>query len=133
MQHFRIRTLVDITRTGVFKEHLDPLAKKQQDNFQTLHQTLEIRGNVYFDRDPQQVYEDWSGQGFGKKERSWVWEIYIEQDDLFLIDSIPFAAMLNDVDFIPFNIMCNETAKFKTNSFSTRKKPINILFEYIDK
>jgi len=128
MEKFRIETLVDITRTGVFKGWTDSLEKRQQDNFQTLHQTLEIRGNVYFEGYPNTIFKDWSMHGYGKKEKTWVWHIYTEQTDLFLMNENPIAAMLLDVNYVPFNNGCTETAKFKTCLFSTILKPINILF-----
>ena len=57
MQRFRIRTLVDITRTYVFKESIDLFKKKQQDNFQTLHQTLEMRAIIFTEKDPEIILE----------------------------------------------------------------------------
>jgi hypothetical protein len=128
MENFRIETLIDITRTGVFKGWEDSLGKRQQDNFQTLHQTLEIRGNVYFNDYPTTIVKDWSMYGYGKKERTWVWKIYTEQNDIFLIDENPIAAMMIDINYVPFNNNCTETAKFKTCLFSTEIKPVNILF-----
>jgi hypothetical protein len=56
-----------------------------------------------------------------------------KEDDIFLLDDNPIGWMLNDVDYVPFNINCNETAKFKQAHFSTSIKPINIIFEYLDK
>lgn len=133
MQYFRIKTLVDITKTNVQKEWIDPFKKKQQDNYQTLLQALEMRANIFPSGVPKEDIIDWSIHGHGKKERTWVWNFYTEQDDIFLLDENPVGWMLNDIDFVPFNIECNETAKFKQAYFSTRIKPTNILFEYIDK
>ena len=124
MQTFRVLTLVDITKTGIQKEKIDPLKKKQQDNYQTLLQTLEMRANIFTEDDPIEITMDWSNLGYGKKERTWVWNFYIEQDDIFRI---------NDINYIPFNTECNETAKFKQNFFSASIKPINIIFESVDK
>ena len=132
MQHFLIRTLVDITKTGVYKELLDPIKKRQQDNFQTLHQTLEMRGNVYYSKIPIVIVSDWSVYGYNKKEKTWVWEVYTEQDDLFLLDQDPVGSMRQDIEFIPFVSGCNETAQFKQCVFSS-KTPTNIIFELIDK
>ena len=133
MQYFRITTLVDITKTGVQKDRIDPFKKKQQDNYQTLLQALEMRANIITDEDPIEIKMDWSKQGYSKKESTWVWEFSIEQDDIFRIDDDPTGAMLSDINFVPFNHDCNETAKFQTHYFSTKIKPINILFEYLDK
>ena len=133
MQYFRIRTLVDITRTNVFKESIDFLKKKQQDNFQTLHQTLEIRAIIFTEKDPEIIEMDWSQYGYGVNEKTWIWDIYTERDDLFLINNDPCAAMRDDVEYIPFTAHCSETADLKTTFFSSKIKPTNILFELIDK
>jgi hypothetical protein len=133
MQRFRIRTLVDITRTYVFKESIDLFKKKQQDNFQTLHQTLEMRAIIFTEKDPEITTMDWSEYGYGKDEKTWEWEIYTERDDLFELDNDPCGGMKRDVNFVPFTTGCHETAKFQSNCFSTDLKPTNILFELIDK
>lgn len=133
MQRFRIYTLVDITRTNVYRDIIDPKAKKQQDNFQTLHQTLEMRSIVFTETDPKQITMDWTKYGYGKKEKTWVWDIYTERDDLYMINDDPTAAMQDDVEFVPFTIGCEESAEFKQCFFSTKIKPTNILFELLDK
>lgn len=133
MQYFRVSTLIDITRTRVFKESIDLLKKKQQDNFQTLHQTLEIRAIIFTERDPEITEMDWSEYGFGKHERTWVWDIYTERDDLFLSGDDACAGMKDDIEFIPFNTKCSESADLKSNFFSSKLKPVNIRFELLDK
>jgi hypothetical protein len=132
MQRFLIKTLIDITRVDRQKQ-LDQIKKSQQDNFQTLMQTLEMRGNIYYDKDPFCAIEDWSQHGHGKKEKTWIWEIYTEQNDLFKIGNDPIGSMKDDIEFVPFTAGCEETAKFKQAIFTSKKKPVNILFEYIDK
>lgn len=133
MQRFRITTLVDITRTLAVKQESDPLKKNQQDNLNTIHRTLEMRGNIYFENSPQIITRDWTKEGYGKKEKTWVWDIYTEQDDLFLINDDPVAQMKIELDFTPFVSKCTETADFKKSYFSTRTVPTNILFALIDK
>jgi hypothetical protein len=133
MQYFRVRTLIDITRTNVFKESIDFLKKKQQDNFQTLHLTLEIRAIIFTELDPVIIEMDWTQYGYGASEKTWVWNIYTERDDLYLVDGDPCAAMRDDVDFIPFTTNCSESADLKLPFFSSRLKPTNILFEYLGK
>jgi hypothetical protein len=123
MQRFRIYTLVDITRTQVFKENIDPIKKRQQDNFTTLHQTMEMRGNVYFDEDPYIENMIWNNQ----QEKTWVWDIYTEQDDLFLSKGDPTYFMKKDIKYVPFIDGCEETAKFDKCFFSDQ----NTRIEYV--
>ena len=133
MQRFLIRTLVDITRTNVYRETIDLLKKKQQDNFQTLHQTLEMRSIIFTEKDPTLITMDWRPYGYSKNEKTWEWEIYTERDDVFLIDDDPIGGMRQDIEFVPFVTGCTESAKFLSNVFSTKLKPSNILFELMDK
>ncbi len=126
MQWFRITTLVDITRTQVFKEHINPLKKKQQDNYNTLHQTLEMRAIIFSEKDPERQILEWNG----KKELSWVWEFYTERDDIFLKDNDPSALLKQDLEYVPFINECDETAKFKSCFFSV---PSNTRVEFISR
>ena len=126
MQRFRITTLVDITRTQVFKEYVNPLKKKQQDNFNTLHQTLEMRAIIFSDKDPERKFIDWEG----REELTWIWEFYIERDDIFLKDNDPAYLIRTDLEYVPFINNCEETAKFKTCFFSV---PTNIKVEFISR
>jgi hypothetical protein len=124
MQWFRITTLVDITRTQVFKEHIDPLKKRQQDNYNTLHQTLEMRAIIFSDSDPKRKILEWNG----KKELTWIWEFYIERDDIFLKDNDPAYLIRTDLEYVPFINNCEETAEFENFFFSINK---NIKVEFI--
>ncbi len=126
MQWFRITTLVDITRTQVFKEHIDPLKKKQQDNYNTLHQTLEMRAIIFSDKDPERKLLDWND----KKELTWVWEFYTERDDIFLKNNDPAALLKEDLEYVPFIKDCEETAQFKNCFFSV---PSNTKVEFISR
>lgn len=123
MQRFRIYTLVDITRTQIFKDHIDPLKKKQQDNFNTLHQTMEMRGNVYFDEDPMVEVMDWNGI----QEKTWIWNVYTEQDDLFLSKNDPTYFIKKDIEYVPFISGCEESKQFDKCFFSSK----NTKIEYI--
>lgn len=124
MERFRILTLVDITRTQVFKEYINPLKKKQQDNFNTLHQTLEMRAIIFSDKDPERQIIEWDG----KKQLTWVWEFWTERDDIFLKEGDPAYLIRTDLEYVPFINNCEETAKFKKCFFSV---PLNTRVEFI--
>lgn len=127
MQRFKIYTLIDITRTQVFKDYVDPLKKRQQDNFNTLHQTLEIRGNIYFDDDPQIIILPWGQQ----THKTWEWEFYTEQNDIFLLNDDPVGLIKQDLEFIPFINNCTETVKFKQCYFSLSDSTKNTMVEFV--
>lgn len=127
MERFRITTLVDITRTQVFKEHINPLKKKQQDNYNTLHQTLEMRAIIFSDKDPERKIMEWEG----KQQLTWIWEFYTERDDIFLKDGDPAYLIRTDLEYVPFINNCEETAKFKNCVFSILSSPINTKVEFL--
>lgn len=127
MQRFRIYTLVDITKTNVVKEYQDPLKKKQQDNFNTLHQTLEMRAIIFSDKDPERKIMKWRN----KNELTWVWDFYIERDDIYLNNEDPAGLLKKDLEYVPFINGCEETAKFKNCVFSVLKDPINTIVEFV--
>ena len=107
----------------MFKEYIDPIKKKQHDNFTTLHQTMEMRGNVYFDEDPFIEYMAWNG----KREKTWVWNVYTEQDDLFLSKNDPAFFMKKDLEYVPFITGCEETAEFDKPFFSHKNTQIEFV------
>jgi hypothetical protein len=92
-----------------------------------------MRGIVFTESDPKMEMIDWTKHGYGRKEATWIWEISTERDDLYLIDDNLVGGMILDIEYIPFVDKCSETAYFKQCVFSAKKKPINILFECIDK
>lgn len=129
MQYFKIYTLVDITRTQVFKDYIDPLKKRQQDNFNTLHQTLELRGNVYFDDNPKVIVLEWNY----KNHKTWVWEFYTEHNDIFLLDNDPVGLIKQDLEFVPFINKCSETFNFKYCYFSFKEPTKNTIIHFLEK
>jgi hypothetical protein len=129
MQFFKIYTLVDITRTQVFKEYVDSLKKRQQDNFNTLHQTLELRGNVYFDSDPKICILEWNT----KNHKTWEWEFYTEHNDIFLLNEDYTGLIKQDLEFVPFINKCTETFDFKQCYFSFIGSTKNTMVEFFEK
>jgi len=127
MQRFKVYTLVDITRTQVFKDYINPLKKKQQDNFNTLQQTLELRGNIYFDNDPKIIILPWNKQN----HKTWEWEFHVEQDDIFLINNDPSGLIRQDLEFVPFINNCTETYPFKQCYFSLKDPTKNTVVEFL--
>lgn len=88
-----------------------------------------MRGNVYFDQDPMIEELEWDG----KKQKTWIWSIYTEQRDLFLLRDDPTGLMKRDLEFVPFNTGCLESASFKNMFFTLEGKHKNIIVDVIDK
>jgi hypothetical protein len=114
MQRYRVKTLVDITKTDVLKEHTDSLGKHQQDNFNTLLHTLEMRGNISYSTYPYTDLDIWEG----KTQKTWIWEFWTEQHELFESNNDPVGLLRKDLEFVPFIRGCTESVNFHKSFFA---------------
>lgn len=129
---FIIKTLVDVTETNARKGE-DPLAVKQQANFNTLYNTIGLRTNP---TEFSVTLENKSvaGLGFGSKfkgkQNVWQVEFFVEAED-----STDVELMKQDFDLVPVITELNETAKLEKGLFITLSNHgnTNIIFERIDK
>jgi hypothetical protein len=100
MPRYRLTTLIDITRTDAGKTNPDELKVKQQQNFNSLRQAIELRANVQWTRDPiikdGRLPDDIEG-----KAKHWIWEFEVERDELFLEDGDPVALLKKDLHRVP--------------------------------
>ena len=100
MPRYRLTTLIDITRTDAGKNNPDELKVKQQQNFNSLRQAIELRANVQWTRDPiikdGRLPDDIEG-----KAKHWIWEFEVERDELFLEDGDPVALLKKDLHRVP--------------------------------
>jgi len=119
MPRYRIITLVDITRTNVFKEEVDEHQTKQQANFDSLRQAIELRSNVYWNQDPLPL-EGALPEPFDGRAAYWTWEFETEREDLFLRDSDPVALLKDDLHGVPVISGLDETVDLYPPAFKTR-------------
>ena len=85
-----------------------------------------MRANIFTEKDPERKIMKWGN----KNELTWVWDFYVERDDIFLENNDPAALMKKDLEYVPFINNCEETAKFKNYFFSV---PSNIKIEFISR
>lgn len=116
-------TLVDITET---KQHHGPdrLARSQQQNFETVLQTLGLCGNVYYEQSPAVLP---ASEKFKKsKGNMWKFEWTMEIDELFAEGNNPISKLFSLFEFVPIITGLTETSKipcmFKVGQ--------NIIFEF---
>jgi hypothetical protein len=100
MPRYRLITLIDITRTDAGKTNPDELKVRQQQNFNSLRQAIELRANVQWSRDPV-VKDGRLPDGIEGKARHWIWEFEVERDDLFLEEDDPVALLKKDLHGVP--------------------------------
>ena len=134
-----IHTLVDITKNGslaknfpfetsagdvISDRHSLRLAKKQNNNFETMIQMLQIRGNIVWEDDPQRFAHDLTSTKFGKyyegHNTSWHFTFFTEQTDVFGNESNPTEQLVEDFNLVPILSDCKNTAHFPIETFITK-------------
>jgi hypothetical protein len=128
---FRLKTLIDITETGVRRQDSDKFAYKQEANLQTILQTIGMRVNVDSYTSPQFEETTIGKLGFGDKYKGkqmiWTLEFNIAYEG-----AIDINILNTDFDVIPVILGLNETAKIEQALFRTTPQERNIIFEQID-
>jgi hypothetical protein len=128
---FRLKTLVDITETGVRRQDSDKFSYKQEANFQTVLQTIGLRVNLSYDNSPTvekvAVGKLRFSDKYKQQQNVWTFEFDIEYEGALTID-----VLNKDFDVIPVILGLNETAKIEQALFRTTPQECNIIFEQIN-
>ena len=139
MHSYMMHTLVDITKNGNLtktfpfetsagdiidgKESLR-LARNQNNNFNTMIQMLQIRGNIVWEEDPVRFAHDLSMTKFGQyyegHNKSWHFTFYTEQTDVFGNANNPTEQLIEDFNLVPVLTECKNTAHFPIQTFITK-------------
>jgi hypothetical protein len=125
MPRYRIITLIDITRTNAGKLDPSDLKIKQQQNFNSLRQAIELRSNVSWATDPREFKGALPAPLEGKATH-WIWEFDVEREDTFLKNSDPVGLLLDDLNGVPIIDGLNNTAIIDPAAFQTRGPNTNI-------
>jgi len=118
---YSLYTLVDITATGQYKSRND-LERLQQQNFDTVIQTIGLAGNVYYTHPPQIIPADIFGNS---EQRCWYFEWNMEIEHLFEIDGDELARLKDLFDYVPVITDLTETAPINPAFFKLGQ---NIIF-----
>jgi hypothetical protein len=116
-------TLADITATGQYHGG-EPLLRNQQQNFDTILQTLGLKGNVYFEQKPIVIKADIFGRA---GDKCWYFEWKMEIEELFQVDDDPIALLKDLFEYIPYIKGLTDTVQFEPSVF---KQGQNILFAF---
>ena len=125
MPRYRIITLIDITRTNAGKSDPSDFKIKQQQNFNSLRQAIELRSNVSWTSDPKEFKGRLPAPLEGKATH-WIWEFDVEREDTFLKNSDPVGLLLDDLNGVPIIDGLNNTAVIDPAAFQTRGSDTNI-------
>lgn len=137
MKRFFIHTLVDITETKVYRhQESEPLAKSQQQNFNTLMQTIGLRVNPSYDKRPtikEENLENWNfGVEYKGKHRIWNFEFAIEYEQGLTDEQGNEAGLLiRDLHFVPIISELNETINIKLPVFDTESVEYRNILIYV--
>lgn len=116
-------TLVDITATGQYRGS-QSLEKKQQQNFDTVLQTIGLSGNIYYVNPPKKI----PATIFGNEQQTcWYFEWQMEIEELFTRDNDPIAILKENFDYVPFIAGLTETVSLDIAFFKLGR---NIIFDF---
>ena len=116
-------TLIDITATGQYRGG-EKLERNQQQNFDTIIQTIGLSGNVYYERGPKIIPADIFGNS---NIQCWYFEWTMEIDHLFLKDDDPIAVLKELFQFVPYINGLQESVSFQPPVFRIGQ---NIIFDF---
>lgn len=130
MQHFKIVSLVDITRSNPSRVETDKIKLGQQANFNSLIQAIGLRSNVEWDQDPEQH----SGRlptPIDGAATYWIWQFSVERDNVFQKTNNPAGLLLDDLEGVPVVNLLNNSADITPSIFQTKGQHINIWISLI--
>jgi hypothetical protein len=130
MARYKILTLVDITRSNPSRDDSDQLKLGQQSNFNSLIQTIGLRGNLEWDKDPTSIYGSLPYPLDGKA-RYWMWEFRTEREMLFHKEDNSVGLLQDDLHGVPIIGNLTNTTDFKIPVFQTLGTNQNIWIEII--
>lgn len=122
MLYFRLRTLVDITRTGQTRYALGrEYERYQQQNFDSLIQAISLRALPFWEEDPVSELIDLEGFGtdYLGKQKVWTFRFHVETDDAYATKPGNIDLLINDLNLVPFIPDLGETVKINNHIFDT--------------
>ena len=136
LEYFTIITLVDITNTGVTRNHTDSDKRRdQQRNWETVLQVLGIRAQPTVVEGPitdvvdEFVVKNLFGDMYSGDQRIWAVGISIEHRDVYRRGADQLALLEEDFNQVPVVTGLNETARFILPIFYSHGAIKNIAFK----
>jgi hypothetical protein len=128
---YRIHTLVDITNTGQYRNETGKeRARLQQQNFDTVINTIGMRSNIQYDYPPKVVIDIPESYGMvGKSlQNIWIFDWRVEMEYLFLDKFDDCALLKKDFTLVPYIANLTETMDCQPTMFVPG---VNISFEML--
>ena len=132
----RIKTLVDITRTDIRRrDQGDEQKWNQQQNYQTLLQTINLRNLIESNDDPFVETRDVTGE-FGStykgEHKVWTYEFETEHSDAYTNNGDPVGFLKDDLEQVPVLGGLTETVPAPKMFVLNHKGKSNITVEVIN-
>lgn len=129
MEEYKLYTLVDITHTSQYRPSAGILHWQEQ-NFNTILQTLGIRANISYRQSPTILDVKGSLVGFDTDEilRLWRFDFNTEQDYMYATANDPVGLLKEDFTLIPYIAGLNESMEQKYAVFNPETPGNNISF-----
>lgn len=128
---YKLYTLVDITHTNQYRNDPDKEVERwKEQNFQTVLQTLGMRGNISFAGGPEVLEVGGRAVGFDTDEiiRVWRFDFSTERDHLFGPPDDPVKFLLEDFHLIPYINGLDEVMEQRYAVFNVQEPGNNIVF-----
>jgi hypothetical protein len=125
-------TTVDITSTGQYRINSSrEIDRWKEQNFQTVLQTIGIRGNITFDKLPRMTSISGTVLGFSIPDiiRVWQFEFRTEREHLFLSNNDPVGFLLDDFEAVPYISGLDECMDQNYDIFVTKGPARNVIFK----
>lgn len=126
MPTYQLITLVDITNPHATRAETDPVRQGQQANFHTLTQTIGLRSNLEWDRDPQRCYGALPPGTDRGKAAWWSWQFFVEREAVFDDGSSPVGLLEVDLHGVPVIAGLTETLDLHPAAFLAKGPNKNI-------
>lgn len=136
IEHFTILTLVDITRTGITRNHAgEDRLRDQQRNWETVLQVLGIRAQPTVTEGPitdvvdEFVVKNLFGDMYSGDQRIWAVGFSIEHQSVYAKGANQLALLEEDFNQVPVITGLDETARFILPIFYSHGAIKNIAFK----
>jgi hypothetical protein len=128
---YKLYTLVDVSHTGQYRTVSGQEEDRwKEQNFQTMLQTIGIRGNITYGSRPMQTTVAGSVVGFDTEDIIQVWrfDFNTERDNLFEVDGDPVGLLKSDFHLVPYISGLSEQMTQNYAVFNTANPGANIVF-----
>lgn len=126
MNYIEIKTLIDITKTGIIRPNQGTqLALDQQKNFTTLMQCVEIKSVVSYESNPTVEKIDIKTLNFGSaykgKHNVWTFKVIPDRAGVYIDDSgNDIGLLINDLHQVPIIKNLTETININMPIFDLK-------------